>query len=139
LVFASGFTGLRRRGGRRGSRQPQHQRPAAIKNPERGRGGGKFNILALKERSFKNKLKKTFGCELFSDQNILTSYVTIVHHVPLNEFLLYKNLLKFTFTPSYFSLLVYVKEKFICGAYDISGSAEKNLFASNDSVKENLW
>jgi hypothetical protein len=90
--------------------------------------------LALKGRSFKNELKKTFGCELFSDQNILTSYVTIVHHVPLHEILLYKNLLNFTFTPSYLSLLVYVNERFICGAYDISGSAGKNLFASNDSV-----
>jgi hypothetical protein len=94
------------------------------------------NILALKGRSFKNELKKTFGCELFSDQNVLTSYVTIVHHVPLHEFLL--NLLNFPSTPSYFSLLVYVKEEFICGAYDISGSAGKNLFALNDSVRENL-
>jgi len=66
----------------------------------------------------------------------LTSYVTIVHHVPLNEFLLYKNLLKFTFTPSYFSLLVYAKrkQKFICGIYDVSDSAGRNLFTSKNSV-----
>jgi hypothetical protein len=42
--------------------------------------------------------------------------------------------LNFPSLPSYFSLLVYVKEKFICGAYDISGSAGENLVTSKNSV-----